>query len=138
MLDSLDPFTYGRSEVNTLAGIAWTISALGITQKLVSSLGIPTNFTDPEKFVPATYERLVLGREPSSAESRRYTTHIEAARYGRRIMLDLQVLNLNDTEEVKTWLVVAEDSFEGYRTAYRTLTGADLGSTGSPSVEQRI
>jgi hypothetical protein len=138
LLDSLDPFAYGRSEANTLAGVAWAISALGITQKLVSSLGIPTNFTDPEKFIPAAYERLVLGRDPSSAESRRYTTHLEAARYGRRILLDLQALNLDDQENLKIWLMIAEESIEGYRTAYRTLTGMDLGAAGAPAVAQQV
>jgi hypothetical protein len=134
---SLDPFTYGRNDTNTLSGIVWVVSSLGIVRNLVQNLGIPVNFKDPDKYVPAAYELLVLNRPPTSAESRRYTGHLDAARYGRRILLDLEVLDVNNLQDLQTWLAVAENAIEGYRTAYRTLTGIDLGSAGAPVIEQQ-
>lgn len=133
---SLDPFDYGRNDANTLSGIVWVISSLGLLAKLIQNLGIPVNFKEPDKFVPAAYELLVLNRAPTSAESRRYTAHLDAARYGRRILLDIEAIDVTEKPQVETWLTIAEDSIEGYRTAYRTLTGIDLGAAGAPAVEQ--
>ncbi len=133
---SLDPFGYGRNDTNTLSGIVWAISAFGLLGRLVRHLGIPVNFNDPDKFVPAAYELLVLNRAPTAAESRRYTSHIDAAQYGRRILLDIEAFDVHDTSRIQTWLAIAENSIEGYRTAYRTLTGNDLGLAGQAVVEQ--
>lgn len=135
---SLDPFTYGRNDANTLSGIVWVIAALGMLRNLVPHLGIPTNFKDPDKFVPAAYELLVLGRSPTAAESQRFTAHLDAARYGRRILLDLEVIDPGNLAELETWLAVAEDSLEGYRTAYRSLTGIDLGVGSLTNIEQQV
>jgi hypothetical protein len=38
---------------------------------------------------------------------------------------------------LKIWLVIAEESFEGYRTAYRTLTAVDLGGASAAAIEQQ-
>lgn len=133
---SLDPFDYGRNDTNTLSGIVWVISSLGLLAELIQNLGIPVNFKEPDKFVPAAYELLVLNRAPTSAESRRYTAHLDAARYGRRLLLDIESFDITDTNKIETWLAIAENSIEGYRTAYRTLTGIDLGAAGTPAIEQ--
>ena len=59
-------------------------------------------------------------------------------------MLDLEFLDHNKTErdgELQIWLDSIEDEIEGYRTAYRTLTGVDVGippAPGTPRIEQQV
>jgi hypothetical protein len=36
------------------------------------------------------------------------------------------------------WLSQIEAKVEGYRTAYRTLTGVDLGASPNPVIEQQV
>jgi hypothetical protein len=40
--------------------------------------------------------------------------------------------------ELERWLDQVEAKIEGYRTAYRTLTGIDLGAPGTSAIEQQV
>ncbi|HVH43414.1 MAG TPA: hypothetical protein VM925_13765 [Labilithrix sp.] len=139
---ALDPFDYGRNYVITLQGIVWAIATLAIVRDLRTSLGIPESYTEPDQFLPAAYDILVLGKPATLQETNRFQLHFQCARYSRDILLHVNaeiggrpyILEGND-QRLATWLHLAERHFEGYRTAYRTLTGIDLGTT-SASVDQ--
>lgn len=125
---SFDAFDYGRNASSTLAGIVWTIAALGLVRNLRKQLGIPDSYDKPYEYIPAAYELLVAGRPSTPTDTNRYTLHLDAARYGRRILLDIQVLNLDGLglPGIEAWLSLVEDDVEGYRAAYRGLTGIDV------------
>jgi hypothetical protein len=128
---SFDNFNYGRNYHNTLSGIVWAIAGLKLVEELRQTLGIPPEYTQPADFIPAAYDILVLKRPITSGESNRFETHMECARNIRSILLDLEVLEFSDTSvngQLEGWLNAAESNIEGYRTAYRTLTGIDLGT----------
>jgi hypothetical protein len=136
-----EAFSYGRNYYNTLSGIVWTIAGMSVIRDLRTTLGIPPAFGDPHEYIPAAYELLVMKRPVTHGDSNRYILHRECARNARDILLDLEVINHEDTAadgELENWLTQVESKFEGYRTAYRTLTGVDLGSSGTPSIEQQV
>ena len=130
-----EPFDYGRNYYNTLAGIVWTISAMSIVRHLRSTLGIPTAFNDPYEFIPAAYDVLVLKRAVTRGDVNRYSVHRDCAINGRDILLDLEVLDYSDTGGMQLWLDRVEPRIEAYRTAYRNLTGLDLGASSNPRIE---
>lgn len=136
-----DAFLYGRNYYNTLAGIIWTISGMSVVRELRTTLGIPPAYNNPEDYISAAYEILVMKRSVTHGESNRYLLHKECAQNGRDILLDLEVINVDDKSEsgeLDRWLNQVEGKIEAYRTAYRTLTGIDLGATGTPAVEQQV
>lgn len=130
-----DPFFYGRNYYNTLAGIIWTISGMSIVRELRTTLGIPPAYDKPDEYIPAAYEILVMKRSITHGESNRYLLHKSCAENGRDILLDLETPISADLEK---WLNSIENKVESYRTAYRTLTGIDLGASGTPAVEQQV
>jgi len=135
-----EAFDYGRNYYNTLAGIVWTIAGMTVIRELRGTFGVPTAFDRPHEFIPAAYDLLVLKRPVTRGDINRYTVYRDCATYARDILLDLEVLepdkNLADLEN---WLAFnVEDKVEGYRTAYRNLTGdVDLGAVPSTAVEQQ-
>ena len=140
---AFDPFDYGRNYSNTLSGIVWVIGAISLIREVRTTLGIPPEFEEPYEFIPAAYDLLVMKRPATPSESNRYTLHRECANDARDILMDIEVLNHLDNGgggELETWLDVIEDKVEGYRTAYRALTGVDLGTpatSGLPAIEQQ-
>jgi hypothetical protein len=79
----------------------------------------------------------------TNGETNRYIVHRECAKNARDILLDLEVINHQDKRsnppgELENWLNQIEAKVEGYRTAYRTLTGVDLGATGAQTIEQQV
>ena len=135
----LETFHYGRSYYNTLSGIVWTIAGLTVLRELRTTLGIPAAFDQPHEFIPAAYDLLVLKRQPAQTETNRYEGHKDCAEFGRNLLLDIEVLNEKDTSpngELERWLAQVEGDIEGYRKAYRDLTGVDLGAPGTPVIEQ--
>lgn len=135
-----EPFSYGRTYTNTLSGIVWAIASMSVVRELRSTLGIPAAFNTPDEYLPAAYELLVLKRPVTQGEINRYLVHRECAQNGRDLLLDLEVLNHQDAEfggELDRWLQQIESKVEGYRTAYRTLTGVDLGLSATPAIEQQ-
>jgi hypothetical protein len=66
--------------------------------------------------------------------------HNQCASAARSILLDMEVVDhtLNDPgQELERWLSVIESKVEGYRTAYRSLTGVDLAASGTPVIEHQ-
>lgn len=138
------PFNYGRNNTNTLSGIVSVIAGMALIREVRTTLGIPDEYEQPHEYLTAAHDLLVMKRPITPSETNRYTTHRECANNARDILLDLQVLNHQDTKtggELETWLALAESKIEGYRTAYRSLTGADLGISperGMPKIEQQV
>ncbi|MDX2248683.1 MAG: hypothetical protein SF052_17995 [Bacteroidia bacterium] len=139
---SFDNFNYGRNYHTTLSGIVWAIAGLKLVEELRQTLGIPPEYTRPSEYIPAAFRILVTkSTVTTSNESNRFETHIECARNLRSILLDMEVLNFSDASvggELEQWLNAAESSIEGYRTAYRTLTGVDLETSQTPVIEQGV
>jgi len=135
-----EAFSYGRNYYNTLSGIVWAIAAMSVIRELRTTLGIPPAFNTPDEYIPAAYDLLVLKRSVTQGETNRYLVHRECAQNGRDILLDLEVINHTDAAfggELDRWLQQIEGKVEGYRTAYRTLTGVDLGASATPTIEQQ-
>jgi hypothetical protein len=143
MKQAFEPFTYGRNYSITLNGIVWAIAGLALLREVYDSLGIPIPKTTaaPDQYVPAAYDLLLLGRPITSSDVNRYRVHRDIATYGRALLLDIQALiELGaDETDVKKWLddLTTEGRIEGYRSAYRSLTGVDLGAPGTPTIEQQ-
>ena len=136
-----EAFDYGRNYFNTLNGILWVIAGMSLIRELREVIGIPPVYDKPHEYIPAAYAALVMKGKATAGESNRYTVHAECARNGRDILLDLEVINHEDAlpgGELERWLDQVEAKIEGYRTAYRTLTGIDLGAPGTPMVEQQV
>jgi len=134
-----EPFDYGRNYYNTLAGIVWTISGMSVIRELRGTLGVPTAYERADEFIPAAYDILVLKRPVTRGEVNRYTVHRDCATYGRDILLDLEVLDHQNIQDLENWLNFnVEQKVEGYRTAYRNLTGIDLGASATAAVEQQV
>jgi hypothetical protein len=138
-----ESFDYGRNYYNTLAGIVWMIAGMAIIRELRGTLGIPTAaFDAPHEFVPAAYDLLVLNRPFSRADINRYDVHRACAINARDILLDLEVIKYTDmtpvTGELERWMTQIEAKVEGYRTAYRNLTGVDLGASATPAIEHQV
>lgn len=129
---TFDPFKYGRNHTHTLMGIVWTIAGLDLITRLRTQLGIPEPYDRADELVPAAYD-LLLGANAEKANGNRYTAHRDCAVSGRAILLDVQGLDVDgpvplDSDEIAAWLDAVEPTFENYRTAYRVLTGIDLGT----------
>lgn len=138
---AFDPFDYGRNYSNTLNGIVWAIASMALIKELRTTLGIPTAYDKPYEYIPAAYDILVMKRPITPSETNRYTLHRECANDARDILLDLEVVDHQDTKvggELELWLSIIENKIEGYRTAYRSLTGVDLGAPGMQNVEQQV
>jgi hypothetical protein len=134
-------FDYGRNYTHTLAGIVWAIAGMTVVRELRTTLGIPPSYNAPHEYLPAAYDLLVLKRPVTQGESNRYLLHRDCAQTGRDLLLDMQVLKLDDPGfanpdgELEIWLNQVEAKVEGYRTAYRTLTGVDIGLSATPTIE---
>ena len=138
-----EPFAYGRNYYNTLSGIVWAIAGMSVIRDLRATFGIPPAYESPDEYITAAYDLLVLKRPVTNGETNRYIVHRECAKNARDILLDLEVINHQDKRsnppgELENWLNQIEAKVEGYRTAYRTLTGVDLGATGAQTIEQQV
>ncbi len=129
---SFENFDYGRNYNNTLSGIVWAISSIALVRDLRNTIGIPEVYNTLDEYIPAAYNKLVSQTSTTRNEANRFEVHNNCASYARDILLDIEVLNLesvDQSKQIETWLAVIEEKVEGYRTAYRTLTGTDLGDT---------
>jgi hypothetical protein len=137
-----EAFAYGRNYYNALAGIVWTVAAMTVIRDLRQTLGIAAAaFNDPYEFIPAAYDLLVMKRPHSRSEVNRYDVHRRCAISARQILLDLEVVPHLDTSEggpFERWVIQSERHIETYRTAYRNLTGIDLGAAANVAVEQQV
>ncbi|HZK04760.1 MAG TPA: hypothetical protein VFC82_02815 [Actinomycetaceae bacterium] len=139
MKKTFERFHYGRNYTNTLSAIVWAIAGMALIERLKEDLGIPRAYNSPHEFIPAAYNILVLENKDAPLETSRYENHKICAEAGRDILMDIELLDLTDVSiggELDTWLSVIEGSVEKYRTAYRSLTGVDIGAA-SPAIEQQ-
>jgi hypothetical protein len=134
--NAFDAFGYGRVAASTQNGIVGILGSLAFVRDVRPDIGVPSSFSRIEQYIPAAYELLVAGRPGNASGVNRYTVHKECATYARNLLLQMEVLELDNRPELELWLAVVEDQIEGYRTAYRTLTGTDLGASPSPVIEQ--
>lgn len=135
-----EPFSYGRAYNNTLSGIVWAIAGMSVIRELKNTIGIPSALSAPDEYIPAAYDILVLKRQPTQGDTNRYLVHRECAQNGRDLLLEMEVLDHKDATsggELDRWLQQIESNVEGYRTAYRTLTGVDIGTSATPVIEQQ-
>lgn len=138
---TFESFDYGRNYNNTLSGIVWVIAGMSLIRELRSTLGIPNVYADPHEFIPAAYDLLVMKKPTTPSQTNRYTIHRSCARDARDLLLDILVVNQDASGlggELDQWLTLVEARVEGYRTAYRALTGVDLGAPGTPVIEQQV
>ena len=139
---SLTPSSYGRNYHNILSGIVWAIASIGLIDVVKTSIGIPDTYTRPYQFISAAYDLLIEGKSLAESQPNRYKLHYECARDARDVLMDIHVLNIENEDEVSAWLDAVEDRIEGYRTAYRELTGEDLGKDEQPprelNIEQKV
>ena len=142
ILRAFDPFKYGRVYSNTLSGIVWVIAAMALIREMRTTLGISSEYRKPDEFIPAAYDLLVNKNSGGTqTETNRYDVHRDCAENARDILLDLEAVNFNDTKpggDLELWLDLIESKVESYRTAYRSLTGVDLGAPGTPVIEQQV
>lgn len=132
-------FDYGRNATNTLGGLVWAIAGMTIIRELRTTIGIPEAFNQPHEYIPAAYDLLVLKRAVTHGDANRYLIHRECARSGRDILLDMEVIDhkaRNPGGELELWVTQIESKVEAYRTAYRNMTGIDVGASATPAVEQ--
>jgi hypothetical protein len=140
---AFESFHYGRNYSNTLSGIVWCIAAIDLVKNLRDSLGIPAAYEQPYEFIPAAYDILIAKRPVTLSEENPYELHKICAENGRDLLLDVDVFtetemrDASETGPLATWLNLVEDRIEGYRTAYRSLTGVDLGGQGVPRIDQQ-
>ncbi|HMQ47772.1 MAG TPA: hypothetical protein PKA00_09985 [Saprospiraceae bacterium] len=142
---SFDNFHYGRNYYNTLSGIVWTVGAFAVIRDIRETIGIPTQYNEPYDYIPAMYERLVSKEPTKSSDVNRFETHFECATNARDILIDIELLETSasstNDKDIETWLNLIETKVEGYRSAYRALTGVDLGitlvATQEPMIEQK-
>jgi len=112
-----------------------------LIREMKETLGIPKNYNQPTQYLSAAYALLVEGKQATISDTNRYTVHKQCADNGRDILLSMQKLDYaktGDKEELETWLTLVETKVEAYRTAYRSLTGVDLGAPGTPTIEQQV
>ena len=140
---AFEPFVYSRNYFNTLNGIVLTIATIDLVKNLRNSLGIPKAYEQPYEFIPAAHDILVAKKPITQSEENTYELHRTCAQNGRDILLDIDILEVtelkdtSDTGALSTWLNLVEGKVESYRTAYRILTGTDLGGTEAPRIDQQ-
>jgi len=130
----LEPFQYGRNQINTFLGIATVHATLCLLYMLRKEIGIPDQYEAPDEFVQAAYEILVLKRTAMINEKNRFVLYDNCASYGYRLFTDFELLNVDefdissDTNSTfNQFLDDSESKVEGLRNALASLPeGADF------------
>jgi hypothetical protein len=143
--NSMESFTYGRNYYNTLNGIVWVIATIDLIRNLKNTIGIPGTFDRLDQIIPAAYSILVENKPINQSDPNRYKLHYECAQDARDLLIDIagNAFYYQNPNELKVWLDIVETRIEGYRSAYRELTGIDLGrpeyrTEGTLRIEQQI
>jgi hypothetical protein len=137
--NALETFQHGRNYYNTLNGIIWLIAGIDLIYRTRNSFGIPLNYKSLEQFIPAAYNIIVEKKSIHSADANRFKLHYECAQDSRDILIDLDAGGISENlNTLSSWLNIIEPRIEGYRTAYRGLTGVDLAQEESLNIEQEI
>jgi hypothetical protein len=142
---SFESYLYGRNQLNTTRGVAAVFLNIDVTEKLRSSIGIPSGFNTPEQYLPAAYDILVLKRSPNPSTVKRYKLHQDLAESANNILLQIDALDTSQNNivagtsrtELSLMLDNVESLIETYRTAYKEVTGVDLGKV-TPEVMQEL
>lgn len=90
----LEPFQYGRNQINTFLGIATVHATLCLLYMLRKEIGIPDQYEAPDEFVQAAYEILVLKRTAMINEKNRFVLYDNCASYGYQLFTDFELLNV--------------------------------------------
>ncbi|HLN34524.1 MAG TPA: hypothetical protein VK250_04510 [Nitrososphaeraceae archaeon] len=139
LINTIKTFQYGRNYYNTLNGIIWLIAGLDLIYRTRDSFGIPLNYKSPEQLIPAAYSIIVEKKSINSADANRFKLHYECAQDSRDILIDIEAGRISENPNtLSSWLNIIEPRIEGYRTAYKGLTGIDLEQEGSLNIEQEI
>jgi hypothetical protein len=134
---SFDSYDSGRNHTITVTGIAWIVIGMYLVRELKAIVG--GNYDQLAKYMSAAYSLLIEGKSATISDTNRFTVHLSCAESGRNILLSMQGLDHNDKStkgELENWLELVETTIETYRTAYRSMTGVDLGAPGTPTIEQ--
>jgi hypothetical protein len=123
---ALISYGYGRTPTVTLIGILWIIGGLSVIRELRNTLRVPNTFQNAWEYVSAAYDILVAKTPAVSSDPNRYITHDRCASAAREILLQIEAIDTADPSFVP-WLNGIEETVEEYRSAYRALTGVDLG-----------
>ena len=142
---ALKSFDYGLVRDITLRSIVWILATIQLIYELKDVIGIPQTFNTHDQVLEAAYYRLVANQPMTPSESNRWVLCDQCAVSAQRIILDVPYLNASDPEEIRIWSRMShvQNQFLLYRSAYRGLTGIDLGlpeyrSDGKLKVEQQV
>lgn len=142
---SMEQFLYGLNYHKTLNAIVWAIATLVLVKQLRDTIGIPSSLDRLDQIIPAAYNILVEKKSMSSNEPNRFDLHMQCAKEGRDVLMDLtdDAFDFKDGSQLKTWLNHIGSRVEAYRSACLALTGIDLGkpecrTQGTPKVQQQI
>jgi hypothetical protein len=90
----LEPFQYGRNQINTFLGIATVHATLCLLYMLRKEIGIPDQYEAADEFVQSAYEILVLKRTAMINEKNRFVLYDNCASYGYQLFTDFEMLNV--------------------------------------------
>jgi hypothetical protein len=123
----LEPFEYGRNQINTFIGIATVHATISLVRMLKDEIGIPRQYNRPEEFISAAYDILVKKNSNNLNEVNRFIIHDNCASYGYRLLTDIERADLNNFKAVATnssldlWLDDVEGWVEGYNNAFLSI-----------------
>ena len=114
--------------MNTFIGIATVYATICLLRMLKDEIGVPRQYNDPDEFIPAAYDILVLKRPVSSTETNRFTIYDNCASYGFKLLTDIELIEANQLTTVAVgspldaWLNDIEGVVEGYNNAYKSIS----------------
>lgn len=135
--ESYQAFEYGRNQYNTTRAIADVATIDSLIYRLRGSIGIPITpeFEERKNYAAAAYDILVLKTPISTSTVNRYMLHQDLSVNGMDMLNQLYDVNIESQAtdattgrtELSLWLDNIEPMVESYRTAYKMVTGVDLG-----------
>jgi hypothetical protein len=139
LIKSFDHYEYGTNQANVARGIRTVAEGVSAIAKLRDDVGIPTDLDQPEKYIPAAYDILVMNRPVSAASVTRYTVHKDLSESSQALLNQLlgfsprpgglkmdETIGPTNRTRLSLWLDNVEPVIEKYRTAYKAATGVDL------------
>jgi hypothetical protein len=135
LIESLDRFTYGRNQRNTLIGLRSVAIGASAIRILSNAIGIPNTLFSPEDYIPAAYDILVLRQGISAATKSKYLIHLDLSSSSQTLLNQITAFTGIDLSQnvagtnrtiLSLWLDNVESIIEKYRTAYKAATGTDL------------
>lgn len=121
-------YYYGRNTLNTFLGIATVYATICLVRLLKSEIGISNQYTQPQDFIPAAYDILVLGKPAANTDSNRFITYDNCATYGYRLLTDFEYIDSknfsptgNTDDAMNLWLNDIEPLVEGYKSALKSV-----------------